>query len=150
MKSTRMSFSLIQSYLKLWSRAIPVSYTHLDVYKRQAPIPVRKEDDTIDILVFQDDAARANRIVEKFNLTVVDTEMCIRDRDNMLRITNDGRKLALDMRLINPLAADDPNGKVAVCARNVYRIWEQTKEKRSTPVSYTHLDVYKRQPVPCK
>ena len=36
--------------------------------------------------------------------------------DNMLRITNDGRKLALDMRLINPLAADDPNGKVAVCA----------------------------------
>ena len=38
-----------------------------------APIPVRKEDDTIDILVVQDDAARANRIVEKFNLTVVDT-----------------------------------------------------------------------------
>ena len=38
-----------------------------------APIPVRKEDDTIDILVFQDDAARANRIVEKFKLTVVDT-----------------------------------------------------------------------------
>lgn len=47
--------------------------------------------------------------------------------DNMLRITNDGRKLALDMRLIN-LAPDDPDGKVAVCARNVYRIWEQTKE----------------------
>ena len=42
--------------------------------------------------------------------------------DNMLRITNDGRKLALDMRLINPLAADDPNGKVATCARNVARI----------------------------
>ena len=41
--------------------------------------------------------------------------------DNMLRITNDGRKLALDMRLINPLAADDPNGKVAVCSRNVYK-----------------------------
>lgn len=38
-----------------------------------APIPVRKEDDTIDILVFEDDAARANRIVDKFNLTVVDT-----------------------------------------------------------------------------
>ncbi len=38
-----------------------------------APIPVRKGDDTIDILVFEDDAARANRIVDKFNLTVVDT-----------------------------------------------------------------------------
>lgn len=59
--------------------------------------------------------------------------------DNMLRITNDGRKLALDMRLINPLAADDPNGKVAVCARNVYRIWEQTKEKRSAQLVFCDL-----------
>ena len=59
--------------------------------------------------------------------------------DNMLRITNDGRKLALDMRLINPLAADDPNGKVAVCARNVYRIWEQTREKRSAQLVFCDL-----------
>ena len=56
--------------------------------------------------------------------------------DNMLRITNDGRKLALDMRLIQPLAPDDPNGKVSVCARNVYRIWEQTKEKRSAQLVF--------------
>ena len=59
--------------------------------------------------------------------------------DNMLRITNDGRKLALDMRLINPLAADDPNGKVAVCARNVYKIWEQPKEQRSTQLVFCDL-----------
>ena len=59
--------------------------------------------------------------------------------DNMLRITNDGRKLALDMRLIPPLAPDDPNGKVAVCARNVYRIWEQTKEKRSAQLVFCDL-----------
>ena len=59
--------------------------------------------------------------------------------DNMLRITNDGRKLALDMRLIQPLAPDDPDGKVAVCARNVYRIWEQTKEKRSTQLVFCDL-----------
>ena len=59
--------------------------------------------------------------------------------DNMLRITNDGRKLALDMRLINPLAADDPNGKVAVCSRNVYKIWEQTKEQRSTQLVFCDL-----------
>ena len=59
--------------------------------------------------------------------------------DNMLRITNDGRKLALDMRLINPLAADDPNGKVAVCARNMFRIWEQTKEKRSAQLVFCDL-----------
>ena len=59
--------------------------------------------------------------------------------DNMLRITNDGRKLALDMRLINPLAADDPNGKVATCARNVIRIWEQTKEQRSAQLVFCDL-----------
>ena len=59
--------------------------------------------------------------------------------DNMLRITNDGRKLALDMRLIQPLAPDAPNGKVAVCTRNVYRIWEQTKEKRSAQLVFCDL-----------
>ena len=59
--------------------------------------------------------------------------------DNMLRITNDDRKLALDMRLINPLAADDPNGKVATCARNVIRIWEQTKEQRSAQLVFCDL-----------
>ena len=59
--------------------------------------------------------------------------------DNMLRITNDGRKLALDMRLINPLAPDDPNGKVAVCSRNVCKIWEQTKEQRSTQLVFCDL-----------
>ena len=59
--------------------------------------------------------------------------------DNMLRITNDGRKLALDMRLIQPLAPDDPDGKVAVCARNLYRIWKRTKEKRSTQLVFCDL-----------
>ena len=59
--------------------------------------------------------------------------------DNMLRITNDGRKLALDMRLINPLAADDPNGKVATCARNVARIWAQTRDQRSTQLIFCDL-----------
>ena len=59
--------------------------------------------------------------------------------DNMLRITNDGRKLALDMRLIQPLAPDDPDGKVAVCARNVFRIWGQTKEKRSAQLVFCDL-----------
>lgn len=50
-----------------------------------APIPVRKGDDTIDILVFEDDAARANRIVDKFNLTVVDTASIKEDMACMQR-----------------------------------------------------------------
>ena len=63
--------------------------------------------------------------------------------DNMLRITNDGRKLALDMRLINPLAADDENGKVSVCARNVFEIWERTKEQRSAQMVFCDLSTPK-------
>ncbi len=76
---------------------------------------------------------------------LADRAQDVRDRkvnpsqDNMLRITNDGRKLALDMRLINPLAPDDPNGKVAVCARNVARIWEETKENQGTQLVFCDL-----------
>ena len=63
--------------------------------------------------------------------------------DNMLRITNDGRKLALDMRLINPLAADDSEGKVSACAGNVYRIWEQTTGQRGTQLVFCDLSTPK-------
>ncbi len=63
--------------------------------------------------------------------------------DNMLRITNDGRKLALDMRLMNPLAADDENNKTSACARNVYRIWEQSKEQRSAQLVFSDLSTPK-------
>lgn len=59
--------------------------------------------------------------------------------DNMLKITNDGRKLALDMRLINPLAPDDENGKVAVCARNIYRIWDASSNDRSAQLVFCDL-----------
>lgn len=54
--------------------------------------------------------------------------------DNMLVITNDGRKLALDQRLINPLLPDSDTGKVAVCAENVYEIWSRTAENKSTQI----------------
>ena len=63
--------------------------------------------------------------------------------DNMLRITNDGRKLALDMRLINPLAMDDSNGKVATCASNVIQIWQQTRERRSAQLVFCDLSTPK-------
>jgi hypothetical protein len=63
--------------------------------------------------------------------------------DNMLRITNDGRKLALDMRLINPLAADDPEGKGSARAGNVYRIWEQTTGQRGTQLVFCDLSTPK-------
>ena len=63
--------------------------------------------------------------------------------DNMLRITNDGRKLALDMQLLSSLAPDDENSKVSVCARNVYRIWAESTEQRSTQLIFCDLSTPK-------
>jgi len=59
--------------------------------------------------------------------------------DNMLRVTNDGRKLALDQRLMNEMLPDDPNGKVASCAYNVFRIWEENRDKRLTQLVFSDL-----------
>ena len=61
------------------------------------------------------------------------------NEDNMLVITNDGRKLALDQRLINPMLPDSDTGKAAVCAENVYNIWERTAEKKSTQMVFIDL-----------
>jgi hypothetical protein len=63
--------------------------------------------------------------------------------DNMLKVTNDGRKLALDQRLINPMLPDDPEGKVAACADNVFRIWEESKVNRSTQLVFSDLSTPK-------
>lgn len=59
--------------------------------------------------------------------------------DNMLLITNDGRKLALDQRLLNPMLPDFEGSKVNVCAGNIYRIWEDTKEQRLTQLVFCDL-----------
>ena len=63
--------------------------------------------------------------------------------DNMLLITNDGRKLALDQRLLNPLLPDSPDSKVNVCAGNIYKIWEDTKKKRLTQLVFCDLSTPK-------
>ena len=56
-----------------------------------------------------------------------------------INITNDGRKLALDQRLINPMLPDSDTGKVAVCAENVYNIWERTAAQKSTQMVFVDL-----------
>ena len=60
-------------------------------------------------------------------------------QDNMLVITNDGRKLALDQRLINPMLPESETGKVAVCAQNVFSIWQRTADQRSTQMIFCDL-----------
>ena len=63
--------------------------------------------------------------------------------DNMLLITNDGRKLALDQRLVNPMLPSDPNSKAAKCAENVFEIWQRTAGQRSTQMIFCDLSTPK-------
>ena len=65
------------------------------------------------------------------------------EEDNMLKITNDGKKLALDQRLINPLLPDNPDSKVNVCVKNVFSIWDKTKENKSTQLLFSDMSTPK-------
>ena len=63
--------------------------------------------------------------------------------DNMLKITNDGRKLALDQRLVNELLPDDPGSKVSVCAEKSYEIWKDTAAQKSAQIIFCDLSTPK-------
>ena len=63
--------------------------------------------------------------------------------DNMLKITNDGRKLALDQRLIDPMLPDDPDSKVNACVDNVYRIWEEHADTKAAQLLFCDLSTPK-------
>lgn len=63
--------------------------------------------------------------------------------DNMLTITNDGRKLALDQRLINPMLPDFPDSKVNACVQNIYQIWEETTPQLLTQIVFCDLSTPK-------
>ncbi len=73
----------------------------------------------------------------------------VRDRkvdatvDNMLKITNDGRKLALDQRLINDMLPDNENSKASTCVEKAFEIWEQTKEQKSAQIIFCDLSTPK-------
>ena len=63
--------------------------------------------------------------------------------DNMLKVTNDGRKLALDQRMMNPMLPDEENGKVNACVNEVFRIWEEGSDKRLTQLLFCDLSTPK-------
>ena len=75
---------------------------------------------------------------EKVRNRMVDSSV-----DNMLMITNDGRKLALDQRLVNPMLPSDPNSKAAKCAENVFEIWRRTADQCSTQMIFCDLSTPK-------
>ena len=63
--------------------------------------------------------------------------------DNMLCVTNDGRKIGLDVRLMNPMLPDDPNSKLNVCVQNVMKIWEEGKDQKLTQLLFCDLSTPK-------
>ena len=81
--------------------------------------------------------------------SLADRAEAVRDRrveahiDNMLKITNDGRKLALDQRLINDILPDEDNSKAATCVDKAFEIWEETKEQKSAQLIFCDLSTPK-------
>ena len=91
--------------------------------------PSEYQQDMVSSLAERAEAVR-NRLVEPH-------------QDNMLKITNDGRKLALDQRLINDMLPDNETSKAATCAEKAFAIWEQTKEQKSTQLLFCDLSTPK-------
>lgn len=81
--------------------------------------------------------------------SLADRAEAVRDRrvdatvDNMLKITNDGRKLALDQRLINDMLPDEDNSKATTCVDKAFEIWEETKEQKSAQLIFCDLSTPK-------
>ena len=105
---------------------LPVPEAHFKVIKTE---PSEEQKEILKNLSERADKVR-NKSVEP-------------EEDNMLKITNDGKKLALDQRLINPLLPDDENSKVNVCVKNVFSIWDKTKEENSTQLLFSDMSTPK-------
>lgn len=105
---------------------LPTPEAHYEVIKT---LPSEEQKEILKSLSERADDVR-NRVVEP-------------DEDNMLKITNDGKKLALDQRLINPMLPDNPDSKVNVCVKNVFAIWDKTKENRSTQLLFSDMSTPK-------
>lgn len=105
---------------------LPTSEAHYEVIKT---LPSEEQKEILKSLSERADDVR-NRVVEP-------------DEDNMLKITNDGKKLALDQRLINPLLPDNPDSKVNVCVKNVFSIWDKTRENKSTQLLFSDMSTPK-------
>ena len=100
------------------------------------PIPEAEyHNEVIKPSKFQTDmVASFSERAEKVRNGMVDATV-----DNMLKITNDGRKLALDQRLTDDLLPDDPESKVNLCLDNIHRIWESSGEQKSTQLVFCDL-----------
>lgn len=86
----------------------------------------------------QDIVAELDKRVEKVRNRMVETY-----EDNMLKITNDGRKLALDQRLANPMLPDHEDSKVNACVDNIFRFWQDHRDQKLTQLVFCDLSTPK-------
>ena len=101
---------------------IPVPIAHYETIKTQ---PTEEQKQILETFSERADKVRAKQ---------VDSSV-----DNMLLITNDGKKMALDQRLINPLLPDEENSKVNTCIKNIFSIWDKYSEEKSTQLVFCDL-----------
>ena len=106
---------------------LPRPTAHYSVHENE---PTQIQKDSIRALAKRADKVRKNAV----DKTV----------DNMLSITNDGRYLGLDQRVLNPLLPDDPDSKVNACVSEVQRVWEETKNDKLTQIIFCDLSTPKK------
>ena len=101
---------------------LPVPNAHFETIKTK---PTEEQKQILETFSERADKVRAKQ---------VDSSV-----DNMLLITNDGKKMALDQRLINPLLPDDENSKVNTCVKNIFSIWDKYADKRSAQLVFCDM-----------
>ena len=101
---------------------LPVPNAHFETIKTK---PTEEQKEILESFSKRADKVRAKQ---------VDSSV-----DNMLLITNDGKKMALDQRLINPLLPDDENSKVNTCVKNIFSIWDKYTDKKSAQLVFCDM-----------
>ena len=113
-----------------WAASFGETQTAIELAPDMLKLPVPEAD-------YENIVLKPSEYQQDMVQSLADRAEAVRDRkvqpniDNMLKITNDGRKLALDQRLINDMLPDEENSKATTCVEKAFEIWEQTKEQKS-------------------
>lgn len=136
LKTRFARFYNLPELMNLWKEAADIQTA--DMLKLPVPeaeyITIQTEPSEAQKKMVQGLAERA----EKIRREKIDPSI-----DNMLKITSDGRKLALDQRIMNPLLPDDPGSKVNACVENVFKIWQESTPAKGTQLIFSDLSTPK-------
>ncbi len=136
LKTRFARFYNLPELMNLWKEAADIQTA--DMLKLPVPeaeyITIQTEPSEAQKKMVEGLAERA----EKIRREKIDPSL-----DNMLKITSDGRKLALDQRIMNPLLPDDPGSKVNACVENVFQIWQESTPSKGTQLIFSDLSTPK-------